>query len=370
MLIDRDVVEIRYTSGHLVYALADGSLHAVAFDPVQGRIVEEPVQIAGGVALTGTLAAQFAVAENGTVVYVPEEPRSLVLASRDGSMRPATPEKRNFHAPLFSPNGRRIATDFNSADGRDVWVLDLGDGRLSRATFDRDGHDATWMPDGASLTYTSVKDGVLTLQRIRPGVSQSPERLMASRQLGYSGFWLWDSTSLVTVANSLSSNSGSDLAWVRNAGKGPIEAIVSSRFEEHYPAVSRDDRFVAFVSNQSGQDQVYVRPLKGAGEEVQVSLTGGTEPVWSHDGKELFYRTGAGAGSELIAAAVSTSSAFGVSSRKALFSVAEIVTSTPHRNYDVSPDGKTFAMVKFNPSARIMVIQNLPAVVKALRGAR
>ena len=88
MLIDRDVVEIRYTSGHLVYALADGSLHAVVFDPRRDRIDDEPVQIASGVALTGALAAQFAVADNGTVVYIPEEPRSLVLVSRDGSSRP------------------------------------------------------------------------------------------------------------------------------------------------------------------------------------------------------------------------------------------------------------------------------------------
>ena len=103
---------------------------------------------------------------------------------------------------------------------------------------------------------------------------------------------------------------------------------------------------------------------------MQASLAGEAEPVWSRDGRELFYRTGAGAGSELIAATVTTSPTFSVTTRRTLFPVAEIVTSTPHRNYDVSPDGKTFAMVRFNPSARIMVIQNLPAVVRALRGAR
>jgi len=369
VLVDMDVVEIRYTPGYLVYALADGSLQAVAFDPRDRRVVGEAVRIASGISLTGAPTAQFAVAENGTVAYIPEEPRSLVLVGREGSIRQATAEKRNFHAPMFSPDGRRIATDFNSADGRDVWLLNLGDGLLSRATFDRDGHDATWTPDGASLTYTSVRDGLLTLLRARPGVSQAPEVLLASPQLGYSGLWLNDGTALVTVANSLEAGSGSDLAVITRAGAGPLEPLVATRFEEQFPAVSPDDRWVAFVSNQTGQDEVYVRALRGEGDQVQVSLAGGIEPVWSPDGREVFYRSGADAGSELVAASVRADPAFAVTSRRTLFPVADMATATPHRNYDISPDGTTFVMVRFNPSSRIVVIQNLPALVQKLSGA-
>ena len=87
------------------------------------------MRIAEGVTLTGTGLAQFAVAENGTLVYVPEEQRSLVLVDREGRSRLATNERRNFHAPMYSSDGWRIATDFTSADGRDVWVLDLRDRR-------------------------------------------------------------------------------------------------------------------------------------------------------------------------------------------------------------------------------------------------
>jgi Tol biopolymer transport system component len=135
--------------------------------------------------------------------------------------------------------------------------------------------------------------------------------------------------------------------------------------------VSPDGRWLAFVSNQSGQSQVYVRPLEGLADQVQVSVSGGTEPLWSRDGRELFYRTGAGLGSELIQVVVRTEPTFAVTSRRALFSVAEMVNSTPHRNYDISPDGKTFVMVRFNPSTRIMVIQNLPALLERLKsGAR
>jgi hypothetical protein len=90
--------------------------------------------------------------------------------------------------------------------------------------------------------------------------------------------------------------------------------------------------------------------------------------MWSRDGRELFYRTGAGPGSELMQVAFRTDPEFTVTSRRSLFSMAEMVNSTPHRNYDISPDGKTFVMVRFNPSTRIMVIQNLPALVERLKG--
>jgi Tol biopolymer transport system component len=366
-LIDRDVVEVRYTSGHLVYATADGTLYASPFDSSTGRVSGVPVILARGVAIGGNNTAQFAVARNGTVVYIPEEPRSLVLIGRDGSIRPATPDKRNFHAPMFSPDGRRIAVDFNAPDGRDVWVLSLADGLLSRVTFDRDGHDAVWAPDGRALSYTSLRNGLVTLVRTRPAESQAPEVLLSSAQLGYGGVWMPDASALITVANSR--DAGSDLAWVRGGGKGPIEPLLTSRFDEGFPAVSPDGRWLAFVSNQSGQSQVYARSLAGTGDQVQISLTGGTEPGWSRDGRELFYRTGAGLGSELIAASLAPGAVIEVTARHTLFPVADMVTATPHRNWDVSPDGRSFAMVRFNPATRIMVIQQLSALVGRLQGA-
>jgi Tol biopolymer transport system component len=268
---------------------------------------------------------------------------------------------------MFSPDGRRIAVDFNAPDGRDVWVLSLADGLLSRVTFDRDGHDAVWAPDGRALSYTSLRNGLVTLVRTRPAESQAPEVLLSSAQLGYGGVWMPDASALITVANSR--DAGSDLAWVRGGGKGPIEPLLTSRFDEGFPAVSPDGRWLAFVSNQSGQSQVYARSLAGTGDQVQISLTGGTEPGWSRDGRELFYRTGAGLGSELIAASLAPGAVIEVTARHTLFPVADMVTATPHRNWDVSPDGRSFAMVRFNPATRIMVIQQLSALVGRLQGA-
>jgi eukaryotic-like serine/threonine-protein kinase len=367
-LLDLAVVEARYTAGYLVYVLQAGVMEAVEFDPGTEVLGTRPVVIADGVSLTGSGVAQFTVAETGTVAYVPEDPRLLVLIDRSGRRRVATTEQRNFHAPAFSADGLRIATDFTTSDGRDVWILTISDGLLSRGTFTRDGHDATWAPDG-QLTFASTADSPNRDLGIYRGRVGNPEvdSLFMSAQLGFTGTWLSDGSALVTAANSLEAGSGGDIAILRNEGRGPIEPLIVTRFEEAFPAVSPDDRWLAFVSNQSGRNEVYVRPLDG-GDQVQVSLAGGLEPVWAPDGRELFYRTGATATSELLAATVETDPTFAVASRRSLFSVGNIATATPHANYHVSPDGQTFVMVQFNPSSRIMVIQNLPALVEKLRG--
>ena len=110
-LLGVDVVELRYTSGLLLYVLNNGSLEGVRFDLRTRRTSGSPFVLASDVALTNGGQAQFAVAANGTVAYVPSEPRSLVLVDRAGIARVALSESRNFHIPRFSPDGRRLLTD-------------------------------------------------------------------------------------------------------------------------------------------------------------------------------------------------------------------------------------------------------------------
>jgi len=367
-LIEQSVVDIRYSSGFLIYALTNGNLDAVPFDLSAQKITGSPVTIASGVSLTGTGVAQFAVATNGTVAYLPEDPRTLVIIDRSGAVRAAVGENHNYHSPRFSPDGSRVAMDFTTPDGRDVWVLRLADGTLSRSTFLKDGHDPTWTPDGRDLTFISTRSGVLGIYRIRPGSTAPAESLLASPQLGYTGVWLKDQSALVTAATGLEGGSRTDIAIVRNGGRGPIEPVVATRFEEQYPALSPDDRWLAFASAQSGREEVYVRRLDGTGEQVQISLTGGAEPVWGPNGRELFYRASNAGRAELIVARLQIGATVSVTSRQALFDVADMATATPHANYDISPDGKTFVMVRLNPASRIMVIQNLAGLVAKLRG--
>ena len=109
------------------------------------------------------------------------EERTRVFVDRLGVMRPATETGGNFHAPRFSPDGRRVSMDFSSADGRDVWILSLDQRTLSRATFDRDAHDATWSPDGQFIYFITTRPGPLGVYRTRPGSSAPAERCSPHR---------------------------------------------------------------------------------------------------------------------------------------------------------------------------------------------
>jgi serine/threonine-protein kinase len=377
-LLATPVTEARVTQGLLVFVISGGILQAAPLDLRGKRLTATPVTIATNVAVTGTSVAQFAVAANGNLAYIPQEPASLVFMDRSGASRLVTSERRNFHHPMFSPDGGRLSLDFSSVEGRNVWVVGLGEGTLSRATFDRDGHDATWTPDGRFLTYIVPvvrPEGVtLVLLRKRPGSAEPPDTLLASPSLSYTGVWLRDGSGLVTTAanlrraDSVQAGSGADAAIIRNGGKGPLEPLVASRFAESYVGVSPDGRWISFVSDQSGREEVYVRDLAGERDQVLVSLDGGTEPVWSPDGRELFYRETKQENPCLVAAGIATTPALAVRGRKRLFPIGDIVGTAPHANYDVSPDGKTFVMVRSSPAARVVVIQNLAALVRRRRG--
>lgn len=259
--------------------------------------------------------------------------------------------------------------DFTSAEGRNVWVLSVEDGVPTRATFDTGGHDARWTPDGRFVTYLAepAAGGQFGIHRTRPGNLDS-DSLYTAVGLTFTGEWLSDGSAIVTTADGTREGSGSDVVIVRNEGRGPLEPLVATRFEEGWPSVSPDDRWLAYASDRSGSFEVYVRPLDRDGDEIQVSLDGGTEPAWGAESTELFYRTGAGPGSEMVSATLRTDPELEVVSRESLFPTADVATATPHGNYDVSPDGETFALVRFNPSTRVMVIQNLPDLVRRLGG--
>jgi serine/threonine-protein kinase len=371
-LLEGPVMELRSVRGELLSALPSGSITAAPFDERNHRILGPAVEVATGVSVNGNGLAEFAVAENGTLAYIQAGPESLILADRNGRAEVVLADQPFLHAPQFSPDGRRVSFDITTTEGRDVWILSLDQRSRSRATFDKDGHDATWTPDGRFITYTSfLRNGsrLQTIYRTRPGSTSPPESLFASAQLSYTGTWLRDGSGLITDANNMRGSSGGDLARIANAGRGPLEPLLDSPYLERYALPSPDGRLLAFASNQSGREEIYVRPLSGDGDVVQVSRDGGSEPVWAPDGRELFYR-GLGNGRiVLIAAALRTTPDLAVASQRVLFPIPDIVGTGPHANYDISPDGRTFAMSRQSPSRHIVVIQNLPELLRRLRGA-
>jgi serine/threonine-protein kinase len=365
-VLETPVVAARVTAGTLVFARPGGVLLGVPFDERDAKLLGAPVTLAVDVTLTGRGDAQLAVSNTGTVAYIDEASgRSLMFVDRSGSARLATREPRNYHNPRFSPDGRRLSMDFALPDGRDVWVLDLEQETVSRVTFDRDGHDATWTPDGAALTYTSYRAGAFGIFRVRPGSGAPAESLIVASMLNYTGEWLPDGSALLTTA--VDARTGSqDVVVVRHAGRGPIEPVVATPYRDSYANPSHDGRWAAYVSDQSGRAEVYVRALDGSTAQVQVSQKGGDEPVWSRDGRELFYRAVDEGGASLVAAQIASGETFRVVARQRLFPIDDYAPATPHASYDVSPDGRTFVFVKQNPASHVIVLQNVPELVKRL----
>jgi tRNA A-37 threonylcarbamoyl transferase component Bud32 len=358
-LLPAALQEIRYAAGYLIYVLPNGVLQAVPFDIDARRVTGAAVTLASKVSVTGAGVAQMAVAHDGTIAFIVEELPELVLVGRDGSARPALDAHHNYHAPRFSPDGRHLAFDFNTESGRDVWVISRDNGTLSRATFDGNGHDVTWTPDARKISYISARNGTEQIFLKSWNGSEAPEALFASANVGYTGLWLPDQSALVSVVNDLRPHSGADIVLLGNGGRGPAQPLVASDFTESYPALSADGKWLAYVSDQSGHLEVYVRAMDAAGGETQISASGGTEPAWSADGRSIFYRTIGDADPKLVEATVRGGKPMVVTARRTLFSVVDMIPSQPHVGYDISPDGSVFAMVRRTPAQHIMVLQNI-----------
>jgi eukaryotic-like serine/threonine-protein kinase len=367
-LFDFPVVEIRYTDGVLVYARPDNTLFGVAFDPAKGKVIGEPVPLADDVSLTGAGVAQFAVSQNGTVVYLPTFGRELTLIDRAGLARSITDAKLNYHSPRFSPDGKRIALDNVTAEGRDVWIFDREQNQLTRTTFDKDGHDPEWAADGKSIFYSSARSGTFGIYRIRTGIAGgTSDSLFANSSLAYTGIPLGDGKTLVTSGADVRGKSASDVVLVHPGQANALEPLFATPFNEGWAAPSPDGKWVAFTSDQTGRQEVYIHPLSVEGALTQVSLDGGSEPVWSRDGKELFYRRWSGARVELMSAAIQPGPEIMVTRRTTLFDASDYEPAQPHANYDVSPDGKSFVMLKRSPSSHIVIIQNVRELVRRSR---
>jgi serine/threonine-protein kinase len=367
-LLEGPLVQLYLSQGELIAVLPDGSVTATPFDERAHRVRGPAVRVATGVALNSS-TAEFAVARNGTMAYVHSAPPSLVLVRADGTAETLLSGQANLHAPQFSPDGRSIAFDMLTPEGRDVWRYGLDQRIRTRVTFERDGHDATWAPDGRSILFTSFKSGVHGIYRLRPGSTAPAESVLASSSLLYTGRSLRSDGSIISLGTDLRPGSSGDVVRIGNGGRGPIEPIVASRWLERYGMPSPDERWLAFTSDQSGREEVYVQSLSGTGVPVQVSSDGGTEPVWAPNGREVYYRGYIGDRFMLMAAALQYRPDLAVVGHRVLFPATVMRGTGPHANYDVSPDGRTFVMVHEPEAQHVVVIQNLPELLRRLRSA-
>ena len=343
-------------SGHLVYAAA-GTLRAVRFDLEKLETVGEGVPVVDQLAvLTGLGVAQYAVSQTGSLVYIPAsllaggfEARELVWVTREGGrQQPVGAEPRPYTYPRLSPDESKIA--YNVLDQQnDIWVWDVRRRTEQRITFDPATDFApVWTLDSRFLLFASTRSGTPNLFRRPANGTGMDERLTTSPAVQWPTGFTIDGKTLI-VHESGAATTGVDvhrllLEKVRD-GKGETEPVIQSNFADEGGEISPDGRFIAYHSDRSGRgDEVYVQPYPNVGDGFwQVSKGGGTRPVWSQNGREIFYLDPTTA---MMSVTVRTKPTFSAADNPTKLFDGPWFAGQTGRTYDVSRDGRRFLMIK------------------------
>jgi eukaryotic-like serine/threonine-protein kinase len=324
------------SSGHLMYARA-GAVMAAPFDASRLAVTGPAVRVLESVQESFDGATQVSVSRTGAVVYVPGTPQSvarrLIGVDPTGTSTPFAAPGRAWIDPRVSPDGRRIVATVAGATEQ-IWVYDISEGTLTQLTFEADNSAPAWTPDGARVTFSSNRAGARNLFVVRADGRSSPERLTTSDNVQLPSSWSPGGEVLAFVEHHPST--GRDVWMLRYDGTREVTPFLRTSFDESAPRFSPDGRAVAYVSNESGRSEVYVRSFAKSSLRAEVSRNGGAEPVWARDGRELFYR----AGEQLMAVAIQIGGEIRVGASRVVLPGSYERGTLDRANYDVMPGGR------------------------------
>ncbi len=355
------------STGHLVYeSTRTGVLMAVPFDLEGLEVTGKP-----GVVLEGVrhhdwpdATVDYTFSAEGTLAYVPSEEavgRKLVWVDRDGVEILVTESTNTYAAPRISPDGKQISvTIFESEEGNNVWIYDLEKESFRRLTFEGSNGAQTWSPDSKWLAFQSNRDGPRNLYRQLADGSAPAQRLTSGQFVQIPTSWSSDGNEVAFWER--------DDIWIVSAnGDMKSQPFVTSPNYEHSATFSPDGQWLAYVSDETGQLQIYVRPYPEPDIKYLISgIEGGAEPAWSRNGRKLFYR----GGDKMMSVSVQTKPTFSAGKPEVLFEGSYLSSSlSPGFLYwDVTPDGQRFLMIKEDRKepGRINVVLNWAEELKRL----
>ncbi len=363
----------RYSpSGHLLVVTADGKLLAVPFSERSLALTGAPVVLYDGLE-TAIYSSGIALSNSGTLVFqrlAKPVGREIDWVSREGKSTPVDSTWRaegNVIGAALSPDGKAIAVELEQPPHTDIWVKRIPGGPFSRLTLgDTSSLHPSWSADGRAVLYVSDRGNLGGVP-----MSKSADGASAARPL-FPSSWTFSEIEespagkwYVARRQTLEPGNG-DIFGVKE-GDSALAPLVASPARETSPAVSPDGRWLAYVSNETGAKEVYVRPFPDAAKaRWQVSVAGGSEPAWSHSGGELYFRNGKGM---FVAAAVVTSPVFSAAQQRALFNAAPYVASGSRTMYSVAPDDRRFLMLRETGGAaegvELIVTENWTQALKA-----
>jgi len=333
-------------NGHLVFA-KEGALYAVSFDPVKLQLQGEEFPVLEGVSHSihaGQVrreigAAQFTISESGALAYLagsvfPKRIRSVVWIDREGREEPLDLDPKQYLSSMLSKDGSEVLLPTNYTP-YDVWSFDLERKVLRRQTFEGTNHHAIWGPGPGQFTVSSSRNGSLHI--ITKQLDSGPGTVQSIP--GSDRQWAcdWDPSGRLLLTHDWSND-----IWSFTP-EGPAGPILQTSFSERNPSLSPDGRWLLYTSNESGQNDVYVRSFPVTGPRVQVSVDGGHGPGWALDGHEIHYWAG-DYKTMMVVPFRAEGEKIEVGTPRTLF-VTEPLLMSAQTNYSVAPDGR-FLIVK------------------------
>ena len=345
-----------YANGHLFYLDDKKSLRAVSLDPGNGTVTGDAQLVTDQVGFQPSVYwGAFSVAKNGTIVYNPTVGAGLSALTwydRTGKELGRVGEIGVLSNPTLSPDDGRLAVDVadTKANNINIWLSDLKRDTYSRFTFDSsEDVGGVWSRDGSLIAYRSLQSSdtnvfVKQTQGLQPprSIISLKERSQATDDLNPNS-WSLDGAQLLCTLQP--ATGGTQLVLLPTSG-GNMTPFLTTKTSETNGQISPDGKWVAYASNESGDWEIYVTTFPTAAGKWQVSQSGGSEPRWRGDGKEIFY---IGAGGTLTAVPVSTTGTFASGNSTPLFhtQLRAQVSSTDQFTYDATKDGQRFLVNRY-----------------------
>jgi serine/threonine-protein kinase len=371
-ILVRGGMQAHYVStGHLVYATG-GALHAAPFELQRRQITGSSVPVVEKVMTTLYGAANFDVAGDGTLVYLPGGAAGvgwkLVWLDRQGHEEPTSAPMRAYAYPRLSPDGTRVAFDMRDQE-RDISIWDFKREVLTRLTFGTAAEMyPVWTKDGRRVIFSSDRGGAAQNLFWQPADGTgAPERLTQSTKSQFATSVSCDDSLVILREDDPTPH----VVSLSLDGERRVTPLIHTSPREENGELSPDCKWLAYQSNESGQDEIYVRPFPDVERgKWQVSVDGGTRPLWARNGEELFYLA---PGVALMSATIENHDPFRAAKPVKLFEGRYGPDAPRGRTYDVSPDGKRFLMIKLvdasgqsSGSASLVLVQHFDEELKRL----
>jgi Tol biopolymer transport system component len=345
--------DARFVPGTQTIAYMSGTkLMSVPFNLKQLEISGSPTTVVESV-LSGSAigTAQFAYSSTGMLAYIPAPAAEYELAYMDlnGMKKSIGTLPSTVFAPRVSPDGKQLTIDTSSGANSAIWLIDLpGPAKMRRFTMDGENHFPLWSADGLRLLFISVRNEQPAIYEQLANGTGATDRLTETARAPESYSAVNQTLSFITL-NTAGGNADYDV-WTysfRDKTSAPLIQVKSSA--QHSSRFSPDGKWIAYVSDETGRLELYVQPFPTTGGRFQITKNGGGHPLWSPDGKKLYFDNSG----RMFSVGVQTQPGF-TAGDPAPLPVRGFIQGQGNvrRQYDITPDGTQFIMM-FAPPQEI-----------------